>query len=105
MRIPSANPPPRPKGGSVRGRVHHRSDNCDDTDRISDSAEKRVTISLLSPTAVSHFTCIGYLRPLMNLLRERVANPLATWPDAGTWLDIYDDEFQKWHEDDEGPSG
>jgi len=49
--------------------------------------------------------CIGYVRRLMNMLRERVPNPLATWPDAGTWLDIYDDEFQTWHEDDEGPSG
>ena len=33
-----ANPPPLPKGGSVRGRVHHRSDSVNDRGQISDSA-------------------------------------------------------------------
>ena len=39
---------------------------------------------------------------MVNLLRERVSNPLVTWAEEGTWLDIYDDEIPKWHEDDEG---
>jgi hypothetical protein len=102
---PSANPPPSPKGGSVRGRVHHRGDGRDDKDRISESPENCLTIWLLFPVRGFPFTCIEYFRQLMNLLRERVANPLGTWQDAGTWLDIYDDELQKWHEDDEAPSG
>ena len=32
-----------------------------------------------------------------------MVNALATWSDAGTWLDIYDDEFVKWNQDEERP--
>jgi hypothetical protein len=64
-----------------------------------------MTVSLLFPIRGPHFTCTRYFHRLVNVLRERVPNPLATWPDEGTWLDIYDDEFQRWHEDDEGTSG
>ena len=98
-------PAPVTEGGSVRGRVHHRSDNSDDRDQISDSAENCLTIPLLFPTRGFPFHTRPVFSTLVNLLRERIPNPLATWPDAGTWLDIYDDELQKWHEDDEAPSG
>jgi hypothetical protein len=44
----------------------------------------------------------------VNLLRERVSDPLATWTDFGSWLDIYDDDRDKlrsWEEEDHSEEG
>ena len=39
----------------------------------------------------------------MNLLRERVSAPIFPGSDEiGTWLDIYETEFDEWHEDESG---
>ena len=42
-------------------------------------------------------------RSSMNILRERVAlSSSLTWPEGvGSWLDIYDDEFEEWPEDED----
>jgi hypothetical protein len=39
----------------------------------------------------------------MNILRERVAmSSSLTWPEGvGSWLDIYDDQFEEWPEDED----